>query len=135
MKGSYILLIFLSDERRIQIGSMGLLTFPKGYYLYVGSAMGSNSSTSLENRVRRHISESHHKKLFWHIDYFLTSDISIMIKIYFIPSSIRLECVLAGEILSVCDNYIKGFGSSDCLCSSHLLYFKDFPEIERIFNR
>jgi len=135
MKGSYILFIFLSDEMRIQIGSMGLLTFPEGYYLYVGSAMGSNSSTSLENRVRRHISESNHKKLFWHIDYFLASDISIMIKIYLIPSLIRLECVLAGEILSVCDNYIKGFGSSDCLCSSHLLYFKDFPEIERIFNR
>ena len=134
MKGSYVLLIFLPDEKRIQIGSMGLLTFHKGYYLYIGSAMGSNSSTSLENRVKRHISEPNHKKLFWHIDYFLASDISVMIKIYLIPSLIRLECVLAGEILSVCDNYIKGFGSSDCLCSSHLLYFKDFPEINRIFK-
>jgi len=135
MKGSYILLIFLPNETRIRIGSLGLLTFPKGYYLYVGSAMGHNSSTSLENRVKRHISESHHKKLFWHIDYFLASDISILIKIYLIPSLIRMECVLAGEILSVCDNYIKGFGSSDCLCSSHLLYFKDFQEIKRIFSR
>ena len=135
MKGTYILLIFLPNEKRIRIGSLGLLTFPKGYYLYVGSAMGSNSSTSLENRVKRHISESHSKKLFWHIDYFLVSEMSVLIKIYLIPSSIRLECVLAGEILSICDNNIKGFGSSDCLCSSHLLYFKDFPEIKRIFNR
>jgi Uri superfamily endonuclease len=135
MKGSYILFIFLPNETRIQIGSMGLLTFPKGYYLYVGSAMGSNSSTSLENRVKRHISESHRKKLFWHIDYFLASDISALVKIYLIPSLIRLECVLAGEILSVCDNYIRGFGSSDCFCSSHLLYFKDLQEIERIFRR
>ncbi len=84
---------------------MGMLPFPKGYYLYVGSAMGSNSSTSLKNRVKRHVSETHLKKLFWHIDYFLASDISILIKIYLIPSLIRLECVLAGEILSVCDNY------------------------------
>ncbi|MHA1320772.1 MAG: GIY-YIG nuclease family protein [Promethearchaeota archaeon] len=135
MKGTYILLIFLPNEKRIRIGSLGLLTFPKGYYLYIGSAMGSNSSTSLENRVKRHISESHCKKLFWHIDYFLASEMSVLIKIYLIPSSIRLECVLAGDILSVSDNYIKGFGSSDCLCSSHLLYFKDFPEIKRIFNR
>ncbi len=135
MKGSYILLIFLPNETRIQIGSLGLLTFPKGYYLYIGSAMGSNSSMSLENRVKRHISESNHKKLFWHIDYFLASDVSVMIKIYLIPSLIRLECVLAGEILSVSDNYIKSFGSSDCFCSSHLLYFKDFKEIERIFSR
>jgi len=134
MKGSYILLIFLPNETRIRIGSLGFLTFPKGYYLYVGSAMGSNSSTSLENRIKRHISESQDKKLFWHIDYFLTSDISIIIKIYLIPSLIRLECVLAGEILSVCDKNIKGFGSSDCFCSSHLLYFKDFQEIKRIFS-
>ena len=135
MKGSYILLIFLPKEVRIQIGSLGLLTFPNGYYLYVGSAMGSNSSTTLENRVKRHISESHHKKLFWHIDYFLASDISIMIKIFLIPSLVRLECVLAGDILSVCDNNIKGFGSSDCLCSSHLFYFKELQEIKRIFSR
>jgi Uri superfamily endonuclease len=135
MKGTYILFIFIPNETRIKIGSMGMLPFPKGYYLYVGSAMGSNSSTSLENRVKRHASETHLKKLFWHIDYFLASDISLLIKIYLIPSLIRLECVLAGEILSVCDNYIKDFGSSDCFCSSHLLYFKDFQEIERFFRR
>ncbi|TES95541.1 MAG: GIY-YIG nuclease family protein [Promethearchaeota archaeon] len=135
MKGSYILFIFIPNETRIKIGSMGLLTFLKGYYLYVGSAMGRNGPTSLENRVKRHVSETHLKKLFWHIDYFLASDISELIKIYLIPSLIRLECVLAGEILSVCDNYIKDFGSSDCFCSCHLLYFKDFPEIQRIFNR
>jgi len=135
MKGTYILFIFIPNETRIKIGSMGMLPFPKGYYLYVGSAMGSNSSTSLENRVKRHASETHLKKLFWHIDYFLASDISLLIKIYLIPSLIRLECVLAGEILSVCDNYIKDFGSSDCFCSSHLLYFKDSQEIERFVWR
>ncbi len=134
MKGSYILLIYIPNETRIKIGSLGMLPFPKGYYLYVGSAMGSNSSTSLENRVKRHISDFRLKKLFWHIDYFLASEISVMIKIYLIPSLIRLECVLAGEIFSVCDNYIKDFGSSDCFCSSHLMYFKDFHEIRRIIS-
>ena len=134
MKGSYILCIFLPNETRIRIGSLGLLAFPKGYFLYIGSAMGGNSSTSLENRAKRHISESHHKKLFWHIDYLLASDISVMIKIYLIPSLNRLECVLAGEIMSFCDNYIKGFGSSDCSCFSHLMYLKDFQEIKQIFS-
>ncbi|MHA1508614.1 MAG: DUF123 domain-containing protein, partial [Promethearchaeota archaeon] len=83
----------------------------------------------------RHIAESHHKKLFWHIDYFLASDISVIIKIYLIPSLIRLECVLAREIFSVCDNYIKNFGSSDCNCSSHLMYFEDYQEVKQIFSR
>ncbi len=133
MKGSYILLIYIPNETRIKIGSLGMLPFPKGYYLYVGSAMGSNSSTSLENRVKRHISEANYKKLFWHIDYFLASEISKIIKIYLILSLIRLECVLAGEILSVCDNYIKDFGSSDCFCSSHLMYFKNFQGIKGFF--
>ena len=134
MKGSYILLIFLPDESRIQIGSLGLLTFPEGYYLYIGSAMGSNNSTSLENRVKRHVSKSQSKKLFWHIDYFLTSDCTILIKIFLIPSLIRLECVLAGDILRVSDDYVKNFGSSDCFCPSHLLYFKNFQGTEGFFN-
>ncbi len=133
MKGSYILLIFLKNETRIRIGSMGMLTFPKGYYLYIGSAMGCNSSTSLENRVMRHTSESHNKKLFWHIDYFLASDLTVLTRIYLIPTLIRLECLLSGYIIKVSDEYIKNFGYSDCICPSHLMYFKNFQGIKGFF--
>ena len=129
MKGSYILLIFLPDESRIRIGSLGMLTFPEGYYLYIGSAMGNNNSTSLENRVKRHISNETNKKLFWHIDYLLANKLCLITKIYLIPTIIRLECIISKEISSVSDNYIKDFGSSDCQCSSHLYYFKEFQGI------
>ena len=132
MKGSYILLIFLPDELRIRIGSLGLLTFPEGYYLYIGSAMGNNTSTSLENRVKRHVTKSKNKKIFWHIDYLLTNKNCVIIHIYLIPSMIRLECIMSEEISKSSDNLVRGFGSSDCKCQSHLYYFKEFWDLEQI---
>jgi len=44
MKGSYILVIFLSKDVKIEIGALGALSFSKGYYLHVGSAMGNVGS-------------------------------------------------------------------------------------------
>ena len=54
MKGTYILVIRLFEDSKIKIGSIGKLDFFKGYYLYLGSAMGNKGSTTLENRVKRH---------------------------------------------------------------------------------
>jgi len=39
MKGSYILLIKLDEDKDIQIGKLGNISFKKGYYAYVGSAL------------------------------------------------------------------------------------------------
>ena len=54
MKGTYILVIFLKENSKIEIGSLGKISFSKGYYLYVGSAMGNYGSATLINRVKRH---------------------------------------------------------------------------------
>jgi len=126
MKGSYILVIFLSKKVKIEIGALGALSFFKGYYLYVGSAMGNNGSTTLENRVKRHLSDSANKKLHWHIDYLLYDENFLIIKLYIVPSLMRLECVIARDIQEVSDSFIKNFGSTDCSCKSHLFYFKEF---------
>ena len=125
MKGSYIVAIFLPINRIIEIGALGELSFPSGFYYYVGSAMG-NTSTSLENRLKRHVSGSENKQIHWHIDYLLNDQECFIERIYIIPSQQRLECVLAREIQEVSDNSIKNFGSSDCECKSHLLYFEEY---------
>ncbi len=125
MKGSYILVIFLSKQVKVEIGALGALSFSKGYYLYVGSAMGNIGSTTLENRVKRHLTDSANKKIHWHIDYLLNEGFSIT-KLYIVPSLMRLECVIARDIKEVSDSYIKNFGSTDCSCKSHLFYFKEF---------
>ena len=127
MKGTYILILELEEEKEIRIGALGELPFKKGFYIYVGSAMGEKGSTTLENRVRRHLRTSDKKKKHWHIDYLLADKKASIIRVLICPSLIKLECLLANEIKSNAESYIKNFGSSDCNCQSHLFYFKDLP--------
>jgi Uri superfamily endonuclease len=111
--GAYILLFCLPEQRTTQIGRLGVFTFPEGEYAYVGSAL-----SGLEPRVSRHLRGS--LKKHWHIDYLLPH--SINRRAYAFPSEIDIECELAREI-GVIDGACRpaeGFGSSDCVCRSHL---------------
>ncbi|MFW9771399.1 MAG: DUF123 domain-containing protein [Candidatus Thorarchaeota archaeon] len=103
--------------------------FSKGFYLYVGSAMGEKGPTTLLNRVKRHLSNSNSKNVHWHIDYLLADAFTKIIKLYLIPSITALECIIARDLLANSEGYIKDFGSSDCKCVSHLFWFKDFNDI------
>jgi len=132
MKGTYIIVIYLLENSKIKIGSLGEIDFVKGYYLYVGSAMGNRGSTILENRVKRHISKQKNKKIFWHIDYLLTNTKCVITRIYLVPSLNRLECIIAKEISEISDNFIKFFGSTDCECLSHLYYFQKFGGLTNV---
>ncbi|MFX0023479.1 MAG: DUF123 domain-containing protein [Candidatus Hermodarchaeota archaeon] len=125
MKGSYFLVIFVEKDIQILVGALGKISFNKGFYFYVGSAMGEYGSSTLLNRVKRHFLSKNEKKIHWHIDYLLTDPQSFIIKTYLIPSKCSLECIIAGEFSEICDNSIKNFGSSDCECTSHLFYFKN----------
>jgi Uri superfamily endonuclease len=124
MKGAYILLIYVKKKINISIGSLGPIQFKKGFYSYIGSAMGNTGSTTLLNRVKRHLSPPEKKKLHWHIDYLLQNENSLILKLYLIPSSQKLECLISQELSRISDDKIIDFGSSDCTCISHLLYFK-----------
>jgi Uri superfamily endonuclease len=64
MDKTYILEIWLEREKAIRIGKLGKFHFPRGYYLYVGSA-----KKNLRQRIQRHLREE--KNRFWHIDYLL----------------------------------------------------------------
>ncbi|MFX1480404.1 MAG: DUF123 domain-containing protein [Promethearchaeota archaeon] len=125
MKGTYILVIYIPVSTRIKIGALGKILFKEGYYLYVGSAMGTKGSTNLKNRLNRHLSLSINKKLHWHIDYLLNYEKSIISNLYLIPTINRLECIIAKEIINLADDFINNFGSSDCHCKSHLFYFQN----------
>jgi Uri superfamily endonuclease len=58
VKGSYILLIGLSEKQTITIGSLKTVNFSGGYYAYVGSAMGG-----IKSRLSHHLKGS--KKPHW----------------------------------------------------------------------
>ena len=62
--GSYILLLDLDNNLEIPVGKLGNISFQKGHYVYVGSALNG-----LDARIKRHLRK--HKKIHWHIDYLL----------------------------------------------------------------
>ena len=134
MKGTYIIVIYVLENSVIKIGALGEIEFLKGYYWYIGSAMGNKGSTTLENRVKRHVSISKDKKIFWHIDYLLTNNNCIITRLYLIPSLKRLECIIANEVSQISDQFIKNFGSSDCDCPSHLYYFQNLIDLSQILK-
>ncbi len=117
MRGSYILIIELMEDQDIRVGRLGDIRFLGGYYAYVGSAMNS-----LEGRIDRH--KRKEKKGFWHIDYLLQH--ARIIGVVTIESDRKIECEIA-EKLSGIFSSVKGFGSSDCNCKSHLFYSRS-PE-------
>jgi len=115
--GAYLLILQLNSNRKLQVGSLGTLTFKKGFYIYVGSA-----KANLSARIRRHLKKS--KKKRWHIDYLST--VAKTIKAIPVRTSEELECKIASR-LSGFLSCINGFGSSDCSCEGHLFFSPDEP--------
>ena len=126
MKGCYCLIISLDDEKTIKIGKkLGKITFKKGHYVYVGSAMNS-----LTARINRHLSDE--KKLHWHIDYLLKN--AEITDVIYNESDEKIECELSQFLAERADG-TQGFGCSDCNCESHLYYFENRKEaIENVKN-
>jgi Uri superfamily endonuclease len=119
-KGAYCLIMRLPQEGIIPVGARPPVRFPAGYYCYVGSAMNS-----LEKRLCRH--RSRHKKLHWHIDWFLEH--AYIADIKSIESKERIECGISHDVAELADGIpMKGFGSSDCTsCEAHLYHFRENP--------
>ena len=111
-RGSYILLIELQEEKIITIGSLKRKHFPRGYYAYVGSAMGG-----FKARLSRHIKTERNPH--WHIDYLLS--VAAITDIILCQTQDRVECIIA-RALSRQYLSVPGFGSSDCKCHSHLFF-------------
>ena len=116
--GAYLLVLHLARRRRRRIGSLGMLDFPGGYYVYVGSAR-----RGLGARIARH--ERLRKKMRWHIDYLRPAADSLVS----IPVRTRRdrECAIARKVRAIADDVTPRFGSSDCSCGSHLFYFSLDP--------
>ncbi|MFQ6031477.1 MAG: DUF123 domain-containing protein [Candidatus Zixiibacteriota bacterium] len=173
-KGIYQLLIYLPKNAWIIIGKRGKFRFPKGYYIYTGSARNG-----LEKRIKRHLNKK--KKHFWHIDYLLDS--ALIKKVFLftngklvakqkisshtphpnpLPQGVRGlhkfppplmgggeregdyvnlfnsfatdECDLNLKILEMPNAKIimPRFGSSDCNCPAHLVFFEKMPKMKLI---
>ena len=124
-KGNYILIVELDAEKMIHVGSLGLIAFPRGFYAYMGSALGG-----FKSRIKRHLSKS--KKLKWHIDYFLNK--ARVLQIILCITKRQLECVLAQALI---EDFlpVQRFGSSDCRCKSHLYFSNNEQDLNYSMNK
>ncbi len=116
-RGTYALLLEIEQEAVVTVGRLGTFRFAAGYYVYVGSALGSGG---LAARLARHGRQD--KKLRWHIDYVLMHARIVDIEVN--ASGQELECVWAGKLLHMLGARVTAprLGSSDCACPSHLIY-------------
>lgn len=124
-KGSYLLIFFNDKPFKKAIGSLGQRDFKKGYYVYVGSAM-----QALEKRIKRHLRKT--KKTRWHLD-FISPLCMKVDRVYPIRRNDRVEEAMARKLMTVCDDYVPGFGASDSGLDSHFFYFNERPYRHRAF--
>ena len=123
LRGVYLLLLMIERDLRIRVGSLGIIGFSRGHYIYVGSGQ-----RGLKRRIQRHKRKV--KKIKWHIDY-LTANRYVKVMeaaAYNLPK--RYECIFAGILEDMRFKPVKGFGSTDCRCISHLYEIdRDFSQI------
>ncbi|MEE8167757.1 MAG: GIY-YIG nuclease family protein [Candidatus Hydrothermarchaeales archaeon] len=120
---SYALLMELRKPARIKVGGLGTFDFPKGCYLYVGSAL-----RNIDSRITRHLRRV--KKKRWHVDYLLEKAEIRRISLYHLG-----ECELNQLVFKTpgAIAIVPGFGSSDCRkCKSHLTYFSEEPDLSEL---
>ena len=123
-KGVYILILKLDQESDIQIGKLGKLHFSNGFYAYTGSALGTGGF----KRVERHFNVSTGKNPTrkWHIDYLLPK--SKIVHAILLPTEDAIECKLARSLKKISGmSIIPGFGCTDCMCETHLIYAESDP--------
>jgi Uri superfamily endonuclease len=118
--GTYVLLLWLDAPCDLAVGSIGPVHLAAGYYLYVGSALGG-----LGGRLRRYIDGP--KRIHWHIDYLLQA--AQIVEIWYHLGPERLECVWVDRLGAEGSlaTPVMRFGSSDCLCPTHLMYARLRP--------
>lgn len=117
-RGIYILILKLKENQRISVGKLPETAFKPGIYFYIGRAR-----RRLQARIKRHLRKE--KKPFWHIDYLLQQ---AKIEEIWTKQDFFDECQTVYEINHLLkEPYfpLKKFGSSDCRCTSHLLFLPE----------
>lgn len=124
-RGTYALVLRLDSHANRFIGKLGRFNFCPGYYVYVGSAMGSGG---LVGRLKHHLTPT--TKPHWHVDYLRQA--ARLEGIWFVESDARREHVWASTLLAMPGAAIPvpRFGASDCGCASHLFYFLSPPQLD-----
>ena len=123
--GTYVLLLHLATDEKLTIGKLGTFIFPAGWYAYVGSAFGAGG---LVGRLKHHLRPV--EKPHWHIDYLRQA--AQIKEIWLSPGPERREQAWVDLLLDIPGAMVlvEGFGASDSVKESHLIYFDIRPLLE-----
>ncbi|MFC6756593.1 MULTISPECIES: GIY-YIG nuclease family protein [Haloarcula] len=115
--GTYTLVLERETDGPIQVGALGDIAFPAGWYAYTGSALGSGGFS----RVERHraVASGENGARHWHIDYLLGDDATSVGTV--VTTAADIECVVARRLVDAVGDAVPDFGCSDCGCRSHLV--------------
>ncbi|MQG34828.1 MAG: GIY-YIG nuclease family protein [SAR202 cluster bacterium] len=125
--GSYAVVLRLPSRRKVRVGKLGWLDFPRGHYIYFGSALGG-----LQARVSRHLSQD--KKLHWHADYLSLE--APWEYAWQLADGQRWECEWTKSAVGFegATQPAPGFGSSDCRCASHLVRVNNARQVRQLLK-
>jgi len=120
--GTYALILKASSLFSVVAGKLGKIEGGPGYYIYTGSAFGPGG---LQARLNHHLGKS--ERPHWHIDH-IRKKVPI-IEIWYTTDQVSRE----HQWFEILINYRRsaipfpGFGSSDCKCISHMVFFSKKP--------
>lgn len=125
LPGTYTLIFSSSRKEQISIGKLGTLQLKPGFYVYIGSAFGPGG---LKARIAHHCRRA--VRPHWHIDYL--SPFLELNSIWYTYDPAGREHHWANILfkMRLASVPLTGFGSSDCRCRSHLLFFNSKPAIK-----
>lgn len=125
--GTYAIVFRNPRTREVTAGALGRIRLARGYWVYVGSALGPGG---LRARVGRHLRGPARPR--WHVDY-LHGKLRV-VEVWFRTGPARLEHRWARALTGEADGWVLGFGCSDCGCGSHLFYFARRPGPEAVLG-
>ncbi len=120
--GTYALLLASAADQLIRVGRFGNLRLQPGYYVYVGSALGSGG---VRARLSHHMRPA--ERPHWHIDYLRKKATLEAVWFQYHRKSLEHAWARRFAALPGASVPMAGFGSSDCDCESHLFFFAKCP--------
>lgn len=122
--GTYALILENVNPARLEVGRLGSIDLQRGFYVYVGSALGPGG---LAARVGRHLDPT--RSVRWHIDYLKRK--ARIVEVWYVLDPVRREHAWAATLVghSGVSIPLPGFGASDCGCAAHLFHFAGAPRL------
>jgi endonuclease-3 len=130
-RGTYTLVLELSDPATVTVGALGDRELPAGGYAYTGSAFGPGGFARVERH--RELCAGERDARHWHVDYLLGHPDATVAAVVRTPGA-DAECAVSAALAESGDR-VAGFGASDCDCEGHLVHRPDAGALRRAAER